>query len=82
MLLVNQTRDLVLNMDTVTSLYIEKKTNSIKAKVTGEEGAYHLGTYQSLEDCKKLIKAIVTNHEKLLFVFFPLGGDVDSYLDN
>lgn len=77
MLLVNQTKDLVLNMDNVTSLYIEKKTNSIKAKVTGEEGAYHLGTYQSLDDCKYVLREMISYNNNLCTYYeMPLGGAV------
>lgn len=77
MLLVNQTKDLVLNMDNVTALYIEKKTCSIKAKVTGEEGVYHLGTYQSLDDCKKVLMDIIECNKSMWSAFeMPLGGAV------
>ena len=77
MLLVNQTKDLILNMDNVTSLYIEKKTNSIKAKVTGEEGAYHLGTYQSLDDCKKVLEEMMHAYSVVCADYkMPLGGAV------
>lgn len=78
MLLVNQTKDLILNMDNVTSLYIEKKTNSIKAKVTGEEGSYHLGTYQSLDDCKKVLMDITKFYVSHCSVYkMQLGGDIE-----
>lgn len=78
MLLVNQTKDLILNMDTVTALYIEKKMCSIKARVIGEEIPFHLGTYQSLDDCKKVFKDItLANMMKSSCYDMPLGGDVE-----
>lgn len=79
MLLVNQTKDLILNMDTVTALYIEKKTCSIKARVIGEEIPFHLGTYQSLDDCKKVLERVFEEQlGRSIYVYYmPLGGDVE-----
>lgn len=78
MLLVNQTKDLVLNLDVVTSLYIEKKTNSIKARTVGEEIPYHLGTYQSLDDCKKVLEEMMHAYAVVCADYkMPLGGDVE-----
>lgn len=78
MLLVNQTKDLVLNLDTITALYIEKKTCSIKARVIGDEVLpFHLGTYQSLDDCKKVLDDILYDYNmKELRFEMPLGGAV------
>lgn len=78
MLLVNQTKDLVLNLDTITSLYIEKKSCSIKARTIGEEGAYHLGTYQSLDDCKIILDRVIEaqNNKDTYVYYMPLGGAV------
>ena len=76
MLLVNQTKDLILNLDTVTALYIEKKTNSIKARVIGEEIPYHLGTYQSLDDCKIILDRVIEARPVKYIYYMPLGGAV------
>lgn len=78
MLLINQTKDLILNLDMVTDLYIEKKTNSIKARVVGGEIPYHLGTYQSLEDCKIILNRVIEakNGMNTYVYYMPLGGDV------
>lgn len=77
MLLVNQTKDLILNLDMVTDLYIEKKTNSIKARVVGGEIPYHLGTYQSLEDCKKVLEEMIHANMIMLSDYkMPLGGAI------
>jgi hypothetical protein len=76
-LLVNQTKDLVLNLDTITALYIEKKSCSIKARTVGEEIPYHLGTYQSLDDCKKVLMDIIDYNKSMCSAFeMPLGGAV------
>lgn len=78
MLLVNQTKDLILNLDTITSLYIEKKTCSIKARTVGEEIPYHLGTYQSLDDCKIILDRVIEAKSGMnTYVYYmPLGGAV------
>lgn len=77
MLIINQTKDLVVNMDNVTYLWIEKKSCSIKCKVIGEL-ALHLGTYQSLDDCKIILDRVIEakNSMKTYVYYMPLGGAV------
>lgn len=78
MLIVNQTKDLVVNMDNATYLWIEKKSRSIKCKVVGEDLGLHLGTYQSLDDCKLILDRVNwAQNDKDTFVYYmPLGGQV------
>ena len=77
MLIVNQTKDLVVNMDNATYLWIEKKSCSIKCKVVGEDLGLHLGTYQSLDDCKKVLEEMIrANMHMCSDYMMPLGGAV------
>lgn len=77
MLIVNQTKDLVVNMDNATYLWIEKKSCSIKCKVVGEDLGLHLGTYQSLDGCKKVLDEMINaNMLKCSEYRMPLGGQV------
>lgn len=78
MLIVNQTKDLVVNMDNATYLWIEKKSCSIKCKVVGEDLGLHLGTYQSLDDCKKVLGEMISYNNTGLCTHYemPFGGAV------
>ena len=83
MLIVNQTKDIILNLDNVAAIYIEKKTCSIKATVVGEDLSYHLATYQSLEDCKMVLSTICELRMQMgdcYYILLPLGGDVDKFV--
>ena len=84
MLIVNQTKDLVVNMDNVSYINIEKKTLSIKACLAVFSGnelmpspKVHLGTYQSLDDCKKVLREMISyNTDLCRYYEMPLGGAV------
>lgn len=85
MLILDQTRKLIVNLSNVNHIYIEKKTNTIKAflnlppEMPGEHfPKISLGAYQSLEDCQKVLTQILFDYDMEERVFkMPLGGDVN-----
>ena len=80
MLILDQTKQLIVNLDNVSFIFIEKKTNSIKAMLTGigsDAQRMHLGTYQSFEDCKKVLGEIACAHTMMSIYKMPLGGEVN-----
>lgn len=68
MLIIDQTRQLAVNSDQCATLYIEKKTCSIKARLAiGEDAAIvTLGSYANIYICNKvfsyLCKRAINNY--------------------
>lgn len=85
MLIMDQTKQIIVNLGNVNYIWIERKTNSIKALLNLQPEApgehfpkISLGTYQSLEDCQKVLRQIFTYYEEQERVFkMPLGGEVN-----
>ena len=86
MLIIDQTKQIMVNVDNVVYIYIERKTSSIKAALTipiceGGSNKIHLGTYQSADDCKKVLGELVKSYKlysDVPNVFkMPLGGEVE-----
>lgn len=84
MLIMDQTKQIIVNLDNVNYIWVERKTNSIKALLNLQPEApgehfpkISLGTYQSLDDCLKVLKQIFYDYEGQERVFkMPLGGEV------
>lgn len=84
MLIMDQTKQIIVNMANVNYIWIERKTFTIKAllNLPPEAPGEHfpkiaLGTYQSLEDCQKVLRQIFYDYEQMERVYkMPLGGDV------
>ena len=78
MLILDQVKKTIVNVDNCTCIVIEPKTNSIKAK--GKDGeTFYLGTYQTLDDCKKVLFMILGWYGQSFRTFtMPLGGTVET----
>lgn len=86
MLIMDQTKQIIVNLDNVNYIWVERKTNSIKAllNLQPEAPGEHfpkitLGTYNSLEDCQKVLKQIFLDYGYQERTFrMPLGGEVEK----
>ena len=86
MLIMDQTKQLIVNLDNVLYLYIEKKSLSIKAALMIDGGSAEfssaqkisLGTYNSLDDCIKVLRDVFnTYYDPDAYTYeMPLGGEV------
>ena len=78
MWIIDQTGLLTINTDNVSYINIEKKTTSIKATLSTPEQELvkvHLGTYQNLDDCKKVLEVLSIAAVAGYAIRMPLGGD-------
>lgn len=86
MWIIDQTGLLSVNTDSVSYINVEKKTNSIKATLDSpgrDTVKVHLGTYQSLEDCKKVFETITIATPANMTIRMPLGGDdIDKFVND
>ena len=87
MLILDQTKQIAINLNNVAYLYIERKTFSIKAALnrTGEDGNIQkitLGTYMSFENCRMVLEELMSRSDEYVWTDMPLGGDVQKWLDD
>lgn len=84
--IIDQTGKLSINANNCSYIYIESRTNTIKAVLkpglNGEDIKVTLGTYQDTDTCKRVLEAISYEAPRNETVILPLGGDVDTWLDN
>lgn len=79
-----QNKQRLINSDQIIDIFIDKTGKIIYAETTRDGDFFTLGEYQDRDTCLEILDVlmIVGSHDKVKWLQLPLGGDVESWLED
>ena len=79
-----QNKQRLVNSDQIIDIFIDKTGTKIYANTLDDERYITLGEYQDRDTCLEILDVlmIVGSHDNVKWLQLPLGGDVESWLED